>query len=496
MNYPEFEYPRKKCILLGGSLIDALGHAELLLTGVTHTEATIVVQSNTAWNSIRDACMFSEMIHRYFGIISKICFVSDIRNHNCVQAAISIVQRTAVGAIVKVSTFTGMDERHVGHNANRARQHRECTEKNTKILKNYDSVLNAVQLALHQICPNQYSLVAEGSVPLKNAGLAIQTLTQFQAVLEVNFGVSLTAAPSIDSLTIHEISEHVYNLIQPVMTTEKSVARVIHNAIASTLGLALRDGDVPFDENMPLMDAGLSSLGAVQLQETLSREFGEDMLNRPVPATLAFDYPSINQIKAFFIGSMIDGLNRSNRARTQSVKSVVKGPSTLLAWMHWTSHATFSGAECRAPGSQIEISSDTRLTLDGVSVTPLSRWDLYFMCAKDIGDLPPNFGGMLPNISTFDTGLVRMGKAETDNLDPQQRLVLTSTISLWIMDSSVARCQSAKFWATFIGMSRVEYPIIYQTNASVLGPHHATGSHLSVTAGRVAFVLGLGVPPV
>ena len=116
--------------------------------------------------------------------------VSYIRNHNCVQAAISIVQRTAVGAIVKVSTFTGTDEGHVGHNANRARQHRlECTEKNTKILENYDSVLNAVQLALRQICPKQYYLATEGSVPLTNAGLSIQTLTQFQAVLE---GVFLT----------------------------------------------------------------------------------------------------------------------------------------------------------------------------------------------------------------------------------------------------------------------------------------------------------------
>lgn len=491
MNYPEFKYPSKKCILLGGSLIDALGHAELLFTGVTRTEATIVVQSNTAWNSIRDTCMFSEMIHRYFGIISKICFVSDIRNHNCVQAAISIVQRTAVGAIVKVSTFTGTDEGHVGHNANRARQHRlECTEKNTKILENYDSVLNAVQLALRQICPKQYYLVAEGSVPLTNAGLSIQTLTQFQAVLEVNFGVSLT--PSIDSLTIHEISEHIYNLIQPAMTTQKSVARVIHNAIASTLGLALRDGDVPFDENMPLMDAGLSSLGAVQLQETLSREFGEEMLNRPIPATLAFDYPSINQIKAFFIGSMIDGPNRSEQSKNSVSEISGQGSKHITGMDALDITCHILGIECRAPGSQIEISSDTRLTLDSVSVTPLSRWDLYFICAKDIGDLPPNFGGMLPNISTFDTGLVRMGKAETDNLDPQQRLVLTSTISLWIMDSSVARCQSAKFWATFIGMSRVEYPIIYQTNASVLGPHHATGSHLSVTAGRVAFVLGLG----
>ena len=44
----------------------------------------------------------------------------------------------------------------------------------------------------------------------------------------------------------------------------------------------------------PLMEAGLDSLGAVELRSSLGHAFGIDL-----PATLTFDYPSIGALSKF-----------------------------------------------------------------------------------------------------------------------------------------------------------------------------------------------------
>jgi acyl carrier protein len=49
----------------------------------------------------------------------------------------------------------------------------------------------------------------------------------------------------------------------------------------------------------PLMEAGLDSLGAVELRASLVTEFGIEL-----PATLTFDYPSIAALSKFLAGEL------------------------------------------------------------------------------------------------------------------------------------------------------------------------------------------------
>ena len=51
------------------------------------------------------------------------------------------------------------------------------------------------------------------------------------------------------------------------------------------------------DANQPLMEAGLDSLGAVELRTKLGAEFGMEL-----PATITFDHPSVAALAKFLAG--------------------------------------------------------------------------------------------------------------------------------------------------------------------------------------------------
>lgn len=71
------------------------------------------------------------------------------------------------------------------------------------------------------------------------------------------------------------------------------VARRVGSVVAGVLGAEVAAGQ-------PLMEAGLDSLGAVELRNALCAAFTMEL-----PATLTFDYPTINTLAAFIAGELL-----------------------------------------------------------------------------------------------------------------------------------------------------------------------------------------------
>ena len=68
----------------------------------------------------------------------------------------------------------------------------------------------------------------------------------------------------------------------------------------------------------PLMDAGLDSLGAVELRNTLATRFAMDL-----PATLTFDYPTVRALSQYLVENLTPVTQVGQMVAFQSPKLVL-----------------------------------------------------------------------------------------------------------------------------------------------------------------------------
>ena len=73
----------------------------------------------------------------------------------------------------------------------------------------------------------------------------------------------------------------------PAASTKAAVVEKMTAVVASVMGKGV-------DSSQPLMEAGLDSLGAVELRTSLGQQFGQEL-----PATVVFDYPTILQLATY-----------------------------------------------------------------------------------------------------------------------------------------------------------------------------------------------------
>ncbi|MGW3103334.1 acyltransferase domain-containing protein [Streptomyces sp. NPDC001100] len=221
----------------------------------------------------------------------------------------------------------------------------------------------------------------------------------------------------------------------------------------------------------PLAELGMSSRDAVVLAGELSLLTGHEL-----PATLLWEAPTVDALVARLCGTDL----RPDPRRHLPAPVVREAPGEPVAVI---------GVGCRLPGGVHGPESYWQLLIDGVDSirrVPEDRWG-------DFTPFPPAeaplYGGYLDDIAGFDADFFRISPREAAVMDPQQRILLEVVRETLDHAAVPATALAGTATGIYVGVSAPEYGRLTGADAHAVDPWAPAGAALSVTAGRLAYVL-------
>jgi acyl transferase domain-containing protein len=160
------------------------------------------------------------------------------------------------------------------------------------------------------------------------------------------------------------------------------------------------------------------------------------------------------------------------------------------------------GMACRFPGGADTPERYWDLLsrgVDAVSAVPPGRWDadaVYDPDPEAAGKMYTRLGGFLDEVDGFDPGFFGISPREAANMDPQQRLLLEVT---WeALENAGLRVDllANSLTGVFIGIAANDYAQLLLSGSRLkdIDAYVLTGNAPNVSAGRIAYALGLQGP--
>jgi phthiocerol/phenolphthiocerol synthesis type-I polyketide synthase D len=237
------------------------------------------------------------------------------------------------------------------------------------------------------------------------------------------------------------------------------------------------------DGERPLTEYGLTSRQAVGLSGRL-----EELLDTPLPATLVWENPSIEQL--------VRSLAPGNPPEQTGAAPAGEGDGEPAG----AEAVAVIGIGCRLPGGVQGPDAFWEGLLagtDAVRQVPEERW-------RHVDDGTPEtaavlarttrWGAFLDDVEGFDADFFGIEPAEADVMDPQQRLLLE--VGCEALDHAGIPLPSLQGAATgvFVGLSALEYGHLTTADLSGVTPWTSTGAAGSIAANRMSYLLDLRGP--
>ncbi|HET8660800.1 MAG TPA: beta-ketoacyl synthase N-terminal-like domain-containing protein, partial [Micromonosporaceae bacterium] len=260
---------------------------------------------------------------------------------------------------------------------------------------------------------------------------------------------------------------------EPVTASE--IETWLREQLAAQLSLDAAELDI--HERFSRYD--LDSVRAASLITGLSQ-----FLGRSLPATLVWDYPTIDALVRF----LTEG--------DQAQPAVLPQPA-----VHESEPIAVIGMACRFPGANSAEAFWRLLTsgVDAISEVPRERWDVehfYSSSPSAPGKMSTRWGGFLDQVDEFDAEFFGVAPREAVQMDPQQRLVLELAWEA-LEDAGIApKALRDSATGVFCGAMWQDYAQLFDDNPEGISQYTATGQDLSIISARVSHILGLQGPSV
>ncbi|MHB9858119.1 type I polyketide synthase [Streptomyces sp. YIM S03343] len=345
-----------------------------------------------------------------------------------------------------------------------------------------EEIFTAVRAAIaeqHGLQVHDIVLVAPGSIPKTSSGKL-----QRYACKEAYLAGSLAA---VERWSVPSAADSSDDRGAPATRPDGEAAARPDGELRATyekrlieeLAGRLRVAPESLDPRMPLAGYGLQSVELVGMIGELERWSG-----RSLPATLAWEYPTVEALAAF----LADG-----------AEAVAPLP-TPAAGGDGTEPVAVIGIGCRLPGGADGPDGFWQLLGEGrdaVTEVPADRWkadDFFDEDPTAPGRTTTRWGGFLQDIDRFDPAFFGISPREAARMDPQQRLLAEVAWEALEDAGIVPERLAGSATGVFVGIATNDYGHLQFQQYDQIDAHTGTGNALSIAANRLSYLFDLHGP--
>lgn len=227
------------------------------------------------------------------------------------------------------------------------------------------------------------------------------------------------------------------------------------------------------DTHMPFAAYGLGSLEALTLIQEL-----EQWLGRPLTATLAWNYPTIDALASH----LAEDTNLAAQALAiQETRPQTQEPIAII------------GMSCRFPGGADSPDALWQLLAQGAdTVTEIGadRWpinDYYHPQRETRGKMVSRWGSHLTDLDQFDAAFFGISPREAAQLDPRQRLLLEGAWEA-LEDAGIpADSLAGSHTGVFIGVLQDDYGERVFDDYTIVNAYSGSGTANAPVANRISY---------
>ena len=339
-----------------------------------------------------------------------------------------------------------------------------------------------IGMAVAGVAANRLAALGFGLISPAHGLLAMQSLIRdgspaVVGVVPLNWGRYLSAAPEVPTfLESFAVRTRSGGKNAPVPAVSSGIS------LQAVLDMVKRTAGGEVDSDAPLMDAGVDSLGAVELRNQLQRVAGKTIA---IPSTIVFDYPTARAL-AVFLAPKVVAIPQSREAIPRAVHPGSRSSVTVF------------GASSAVPGGATTTKACWGVASTACNVmseVPAERWLP--------GGLPPAMesiririmhGGFVRSAHCFDNTSHGISLSEAIAMDPQQRMLLEFGYAAFHSCDLTREGLAQSLTAVYVGISTLDFNELLQSSPLGATVYAATGSSHSISSGRLAYTMGTNGP--